>query len=330
MTFIQKLTPEAFQVVEVEIRNNHKRPEDIQETWKKLHNDFKSGEPLTDQAFWWTYFRLYTELTWKLHATLSREEFVHIAIGRQISMALLLDFDVWKTIMWYLASRGLDDKDMSTLYADIRQAFFESEALAGMQNNKPVTIKELLLEVKKMKRAGISSLEIAEIMSNVKNTFFPKDSKAALYAHADAVTVTEQFIGLCDFFTVYEPEKIWFLVQAYVKPELYVSLEKKIQDAEKKLESTLEVGNSKSEDAAQSEEVKKTSAAQIKVSHADLQKTIEKKFKKDINGQFVDVAGVLAMLNDFADRYGDDHIRELYVFNEKTGMFEWNTEPVTT
>jgi hypothetical protein len=37
-----------------------------------------------------------------------------------------------------------------------------------------------------------------------------------------------------------------------------------------------------------------------------------------------DYEGMVAMLNTLADRYKDDHIRELYFYNEKNSTFEWN------
>ncbi|MFH0857719.1 MAG: hypothetical protein V1848_03150 [Candidatus Magasanikbacteria bacterium] len=55
-----------------------------------------------------------------------------------------------------------------------------------------------------------------------------------------------------------------------------------------------------------------------------IQKMIESRFNKNENGEFMNVEGVLTLLDSLANEYGDDSLRELYHFDEEQGKFVWN------
>ncbi len=341
MLFVKQVSIQSFEAIEQAIRGGHKKPEDLLVTWGKLHEDFKGENARVDSLYRWTYFRLYTELSWKLYAELDRDTFVKIAIGRQIAMAFSLDFDVWKTIMWYLASRGLDDKDMAALYADIRQAFFESEAFVGVWQGKDVLIKDLVADIKRTKLSTTTSLEVAEVMGKIKDTFFAKNDEGAMrFSVAEDKELIEQFVGLYDFFTEREPSSIWATVQAYTNPSMADAIDAYIEEGAVQYKRALAgkvVGEAASSAAAETapptapvteaKSVAKPATAVAptpKPTYLDIQLVAQSKFKQGDDGQFEDPEAVLGMLEEWATKYNDDTIRELYVYNEQTGAFEWN------
>lgn len=332
MVFIKQVTTNDFEAIEKEIRAGHKTSDDIYGTWKKLHEDLKGGTSGSDKNYWWTYFRLYTELTWKLSSELNRDEFVNIAIGRQIPMAFLLDFDVWKTIMWFIASRGLDDKDMSSLYSEIRTAFFESNAFVGSWKGKDVVIKDLVADVRSIKQANANSMVIAEVMSKIKEAFFAKENpNVARYAIADSAELVEQFVSLCDFFAEHEPDRIWNIVQAYVNPSFVENVAAFIEKNEKALEDLDNgvVPTLRPDPAKEPAFTSQVTTSDQKPTNLQIRMTAERQFEKDASGDFKDPEEIMGMLDEWATKYNDDKIRELFIFNEQTSSFEWNNQLLT-
>ncbi|MEK7680514.1 MAG: hypothetical protein AAB348_00475 [Patescibacteria group bacterium] len=59
------------------------------------------------------------------------------------------------------------------------------------------------------------------------------------------------------------------------------------------------------------------------VSLNDVKKNIEREFKKDAEGQFVNLEGALAKLADLAEKYGNPDIAEMYYFDEGENKFKW-------
>ena len=103
---VREITMGEFASLEKEIRASHVDISALQETWQSLDTYFNKLSVLEDEKFRWTYFRVYTELTWKMFGSQNRDFIIDVAVKRQIPMALQLDFDVFE----YLGSiYGFDD-----------------------------------------------------------------------------------------------------------------------------------------------------------------------------------------------------------------------------
>ncbi len=332
MPFIKQVNLPEFEIIEQEIRVSHKFPGDTFVTWKKLHDDLKAASSESDKKFRWTYFRLYTELSWQLISEFDRSEFVSIAISRQVAMALLLDFDIWKKMIWTIATRSEDIKDVGLFYSEIRTAFFESPAFVGKWKDKDVTVKDLVDDLRRIKRADTTSLEVAETMGKIKESFFPKnDVIADRYASAKPSELVEQFVGLYDFFTEYEPDRIWNVVQAYINPSFIDNTAAFIEKNEKALED-LDNGvvSIVRPEPAEPAFVSQPTKSNKKPTYLEIRMIAERKFEKDASGDFNDPEEVMNMLNEWATKYNDEKISELFIFNEQTGSFEWNNQLLTS
>jgi|GEM_PF-3062093 len=67
----------------------------------------------------------------------------------------------------------------------------------------------------------------------------------------------------------------------------------------------------------QEEEVK------VSIPHEKVRAMIENRFNTDENGEFTNISGVLTLLTNLSEQYGDPEIASLYYFDENEGKFIW-------
>lgn len=296
------------------------------------------------QAVYWTYWRWFVAVTWELLNGL-RPEKVAGALATQAPMALLCGRDVWKQIINYLGFSGYSEKEMPIRYSDMRDAFLNSDMPIGKWDAGDITIQQLVVEVKKINRLGVSSLEKAEFTAKLKKALMPAaDSIVTPYIEVKAEDVIDKLIGLINFFLGVEPKDAWGIVDMAMYPQEYENLAKLAEGTLVPTVATAEPvaapvtpATPKPAPVAPKPVAVPVSPAPAAtpvtpskpvVNLADVKKMLEKKFPKNANGQFVDPTQVLAMLNDLATRYRDERVRELYVYNENTSTFEWNNSLV--
>lgn len=320
---VKKEFIENFDATERQIRDSHKTVASLQETWTSLDKYFRNAVAADDRMYRWTYFRIYTEITWKLLLTMDREVISLVAMARQVPTALILDFDVWKEFLTYLNIRMLDKEEMEGVYKESREAFLTSSAYVGVWKGNSVTVQELIEDIKIINRPNADSLQNAEVMSKVKSVLVPQgDPLFDRYALTNPDQMVDRFIGLVNFFLGVEPGNIWYVVEKMFSSELYEVPE---QSSESQVTST---GVSVASPVQLSEQTSSVTAEEKtpSMSYVDIRTMINSRFSKDDTGQFANIEGVLALLDSLATEYKDDQIRELYYFDESTGGFRWNDE----
>lgn len=242
------------------------------------------------------YFRWYTMLTWRRLNRYSPKFVIEEAVRRQIPMALICDIDVRNELLWFLIGRAWIEEEMKTVYADMKNSFLNSGAIVGITNGSNVLVKDLIVDIKKLSRTSITSLEKAEINTKIKQCFFSQKSREfEELITVKPETVVERFIELVEFFLEVEPEGIQKVVDKMLHPNLGTGNETTEQNA----------------------------------IYSNIKRIVDKKFMKEVSGQYIDTQGVLVMLDGLSQSYNDNKIRELYVFNEKSGSFEWNNDLLT-
>lgn len=333
-------------------------PEEKESLWEALHGYFSSAPISADQKYWWSYFRWYTELSWKHLLDRDRNFIINIAFPRQIVMAILLDFNVWKEFIWYLNVHPFTDKEMSAFYSNVKSSFFASTSVIGTWENKSVTLSQIIKETT-IANQQKNSLRLAEVLSKLHELLFPENNpevkkyleRYVYIAPEDAVST---LVDLISFFVGVEAEKIWYVVEGTVHEEKF-ELINQAQEAQTKREiasirkPTLKIPvptapvststpavKSPTQDVSkqQSKPTQKTntnsssknvsSTSSSRPSNKDIKRMIEEAFPALKQGKEINFEGVVSMLNTLANRYGDDRIRELYYYNEKSGSFEWN------
>ncbi len=345
---VQKIAINQFDVVEQKIRDSHKSFSDIQESWASLDKFFHDAPPSQDWEFRWTYFRVYVDLTRKLFSSLDIETIVNTIFGRQVPMAILLDVDFVRELLSYLSVHAVLEQDMQNLYIRIKKAFAGSSSILGIWKNKEVTVAEIVKEFFSVKQRG-DTMTFAEFSGKLKEIFSPKnDPIFQKYVLVNPDEAVRRFTELATFFFLMEPKDIWYAVDVFVNPKRGVTgnsvvanrpqpsvisvlkqespkLTPPVPKIEPKPAATMIAPPQalvkpplpKKELEVRVEKIRKMSFAEMKAQ-------IDNQFKKDPNGQFINISEVLRELERLAAKFGDDRIRDLYIFSENDSKFEWN------
>lgn len=320
-------------------------------------NDVFGSSALMDEEYRFSYFRWYTDLAWKSFNNRDRDFVINIAMARQVPMAILLDFEVWRNVMWYLAMRTLDRQDMEEFYFKMREAFLNSEAIVGKWQGKNILVKDLVNEIKSLNARAADSMENAEFESRLQQIMFDKNNPFfETYVSTDLDTAVDRFIGLVNFFLGIDEKHIWYTVESFLHPEKfenptlqniiatssvrdktepapqnsvnkYESMSQKL-DAEIKAMESAATPVAKVEPekpAVPSPTPKEASVAEApaKLSATQIKSKIESEFKQDLDGNFVDIEGVMRKLEEFAETYNDPKIADMIYYDEEDDKFKW-------
>ena len=292
--------------------------------WEKMGALFKEN-PKLDADYRLSYFLWYTDFTWKMFNNREHDLVVSMCLARQIPMAILLDFDVWRNIMWYLGLRTIERPDMESLYIRMKNAFLESEAYVGKWNGEAVTVKDLVKEIVAMNTRN-DSMEQAEFKSKLLQVLFPQnDSIFEKYISTEQDLAVERFIDLTHFFLGVDKDHIWYVVETFLHPEKYENVvlgEVPTPSAPAEQPPVSAVPTPKPTPTPQLAPVAKP-AAPVKPDPQQIKSQIESQFKKDAEGNFEDIEGVMAKLNELAEKNNDSKIAEMIYFDESSGKFLW-------
>ncbi|PIT88727.1 MAG: hypothetical protein COU29_00550 [Candidatus Magasanikbacteria bacterium CG10_big_fil_rev_8_21_14_0_10_36_32] len=308
--------------------------------WNALHEYFNEASPSDDRQYWWSFFRWYTDATWQDMTRIDRDVFERIAVGRQIPMALILGFDVWNRIMAYLSLKGLDEEDTQNLYVKIRVAFLNSEAIVGYgKGNSEIKIVDLIKELTLINSRGRDSMAMAEFYEKIKNLLFPSnDSWLKEFIDVDYKEAVMKMVDLMDFFITVESDDLPGIMDMYLHSELYPTASTVAPTSAKQVQS---ISFNQPETVKEKKVVLPAKKTEVKAivstptpippkpvkppvpSYLDIKKEVNLVFKKDQDGEFVDLDGVLNKLSELAVKYSDNKIAELYYFDEKENKFKW-------
>ncbi len=314
----QKLSAEQFKILEDEFRTLLSSQVDRDALFASLETFFHTSN--TGQDYMWRhdYFRWYTEIFWRKINKASHDDFVDIAYGRQVPMAILLGFDVLSTLFFYLDDETIEIDAMQSFYTRVQNAFFNSSVIVGVWQGKQVTLKELCEEVKLANRPTATSLEWANLFSKTETMLLPKnDSIYDAVIGVNPEDAATKLMDVINFFLGVKPENIAYVVDAFMNPELEGK-----QRAPTQL-VTADTTEAEEDEPAEDETVTDSG---IKLTHAQIKATLEADFPKDKSGQFVDTEGVLNKLASYAEEYNDAMILDLYYYNEADGKFHWNED----
>lgn len=283
-----------------------------------------------------TYWRWYTQLTWNNLNGLSKDDLISIAFGQQVPMALLLDFDVWKSLMWYFVANDYFENDVDSIYIKVKESFLGSEAVMGIWQEKNVTVSEMAKEVSSVYSTGDSLMQ-ADFESRLQQIMFPQDEISKKYLTADPEEVKERFLDLVSCFQTFTEDNIWYIADSFLNPEKYqnvavgegVPVPTNITAPVTATPSKFTVPETIRPSASQVTVPKPpqpTPAAepQAPLSMEQIKSQIESQFKKDADGNFVDIEGVMAKLGELAEKNNDPKIAEMVYFDETENKFKWN------
>jgi hypothetical protein len=329
----QIISADTIDIYEKEYRNL--TTSQREEVWEELNKYFKS-QGISNRDLFYSYWRWYVALSWDYFMTRDKVFLSDMAFSRQIPMAILLDYDVWDSLISYLQIKTLDRQDMEALYSRIRDNFINSEAVLGKNEEKDYTIANLVQEIRVLNARGNDSIAEAEFRNKIIRIMFPKEDELFdKYIFVDQDSAVDRLFYLTQFFLGMEPENIWYFEETYWHPEKY----EKAPEGEKtpaaapmpaasvpavpvKPETTQPPKQTSSEPAqalAKPPETKKSQPMDL----AKIRQTIDSQFKKDSSGQYEDITGVLEKMGELAAKNNDPKISEMLYFDEQAGAFKW-------
>src|SRR3989344_119364 len=195
-------------------------PSEADKVYEELRDFFVTSTEAEVKKYWYSYWRWYVWLTWDRLNTVSKDELISIIFSQQIPMALLLDFDVRESLLWYFVANNFFEDDLESFYLKIKKAFLESKAVVGVWQGKNVTVAGLIKEADSVYSSGDSLVE-ANFENKLRQLIFPADEMTKKYFMANPEQVKERFLHLVAFFETFTEEKIWFVVDAFLNPEKY-------------------------------------------------------------------------------------------------------------
>jgi hypothetical protein len=288
----------------------------MQAAWNEMHEFFRSASSKEDQIYRDTFFYWYTDITWKLLNTLDKDAFL-VAVPRQIPVALAFDYDVLRSICWYLLGRIVEPNEMTSFFSKLKQNIFASPAVLGQWQGKNVTVAEVVKETIALSQSGDDSLKSAEFLAKLKSILSNKEDVEKGFTIASADQMVDRFDTMVQFFIGVAPEKAYYLIDAMFHPERY---EKREPGAETKGEEPQSdvpaVDRVPEEDSQKMDNTAPPTLAEIK-------NLVDSEFSKDETGQYADIEAVFGLLDQIAEEYNDEKIKEYFYFDENVGGFVW-------
>ena len=301
---IEKKTPEEFAQIERSIFDNNTNFDHIYEAWKDLDNFFAQDMYEKDKVWRWTYFRVYVLLTWKVIGTINDADTFAQIMARQAPMAIILDIDIFKEMLWFFSANKADKTRLASLYFKVRNNFLNSQELLGEYQGKNVQLKDLVLEYADLKRVD-NSMRTAEFINKLNQILFPPEAEQyfGLDNKADGV---DRLLELVNFFEDIDTvEKLQEVLEVFLNPQVYDEPASLFVTSDEETEADVE-----------SMRIQAPSLSEIK-------SQIEQEFKKDSEGNFENIELVFRKLEEFTEMYNDPKIADLLYFDEESGEFKW-------
>lgn len=297
-----------------------------------MHRWFQDAgfAPETLSALQDTYWQWYVEIAWEILGQLPMEEASEVvvrtlpfAVGSFINVTPIYFSAVAKRLVPQIEQiherirKGLLAAQYSIALSEPRERFTMQEVVATTRKNLREDAMEFSVFLARLERALFGQSELP----------FPPELSQ------DIAERVRSFVDLVSFFLSDKVDPV-SAMQRYVSDSL-AQADPSLEDpnilamigANILQEARWQTEIDGRRTLSKTEEPTLTSASPSQnpphPSISNIQKIIDAQFEKDKNGQYVDIAGVLAMLATLAERYGDESIRDWYYFDETTGKFHW-------
>ena len=335
-----ELTNEQLVQKEAEFQQLLLDVEPKEKVWEELRNFFDKATVLDIDKYRYSYWRWYVWLTWDRLNSLSQDDLINIAVGQQLSMAMLLNRDVLRELMWYFVANNYLEGDLDSLFIKLKNVFRGSNLILGRWRNKEVTIAEIVAEHSAIRQRGNDALDMAAFNSKLKDIFSsttdPFFQKYILVNPEDAVGRFTQFAL---FFFLMESKDVWYAVDVFMHPDRKIVPEESVlthspinssptmaKIEPKPPEPTIAPPKAFVSPPRAKKEPEVKVEKEKKFSYSEIKAQIVNQFPKDVKGEFLDISAVLRELERLAGKFADDSIRDLYIYNEQSGKFEWNDQ----
>ncbi len=302
---IEKKTLEEFVQIEQGIFDNNTNFDSIYETWKDLDSFFAKDMYEKDKVWRWTYFRVYVLLSWKVIDTITDADVFAQIMARQAPMAIILDIDIFKEMLWFFSANKADKARLASLYFKVRNNFLNSQEFLGEYQGKNVQLKDLVLEYADLKRTD-NSMRMAEFISKLNQILFPLEAEQ-YFGVGNKADGVDRLLELVNFFEDIDTvEKLQEVLEVFLNPQVYDEPASLFVTNDE--EAELDVENVRMQVPVLSE----------------IKSQIESEFPKNEAGEFQDIEAVLNKLQELSGQYNNPEIANLLYFDEQDAQFKWN------
>jgi len=192
------------------------------EIYEQLDSYF-SAASIEDLLFYRnTYWKLYVYCTWDSLNKLTEEEFL-VVVEKQIPDALSMGIDVWEKIIWYLGLRPGYPLDVGTKYEKIKNSFFNSQMVFGLDGKDKVKISKIINDIVLLDRQGNDSLEVADFLTKIEKII--SDNKInSKHFYGTPTEAARNFLDLVHFFIGVDASGIEYVINSALWPDVDLAL----------------------------------------------------------------------------------------------------------
>lgn len=291
--------------------------------------------PETISAMQDTYWQWYVDIAWEVLSQLPIDEVAEVVV-QTLPSAVGNFIDVTTLYFGAVAKRPVPE--IEQIHARIRKGIAVANyPISFDESRERLTMQEVASAIRQNLRGN--TMEFSAFLARLEQTLFG-ESELPLPPELsqDIAERVRSFVDLISFFLSEKVDPV-LAMQNYVSksmerqetslddPDIQALIGANIlQEARRQTEIEGRKTLPKNEEE---EGGKKAPSSPQEGSHpsvSEIQKIIDAQFQKDADGQYADIAGVLAMLSTLAERYGDEQIRDWYYFDEASKEFRWTRE----
>lgn len=184
--------------------------ENRDEIYKQLNSYFKTASISDILFFKNTYWKLFVYAAWNLFNALPPED-IKRAISLQIPDAIDLDFDVVDKILWHLGLIYMSIDEQREIYQQMKDGFFGSEMIFGMEDGKQIKISEIINEILNLNIAGDNSIQVAKLLSRM-NKLRIDSNISSKFVYKDLSGSAKDFFNLMQFFIGIDADNVPYIV----------------------------------------------------------------------------------------------------------------------
>ncbi len=292
-------------------------PEALEPVHTALHAYF-SGNNFDNKLikeYYFTFWRWYVEASFLRFSTLSFDDCI-IIFSRQFCAAFQLNLKVEESLFYYFFRKFSDEDKLREFYQKLKTSVTQSRILVHPYVEKSPMLSDVLAQYAKLKNTNADSLVMADYSASIQRILFPTGQSYENFEESKKTEITKSFLELTYFFA--QEKDIIPIVNNYIDTIIPVEKEEK--------SGTLDVAPS--ELLTSSSEISTpvspvTVETPTPMSQSEIKSRVDAQFEKDENGQYKDLEGVFAALDEIASTYNDESIRELFYFDEQSGGFKW-------
>jgi len=339
-------------------------PENREVFWNEMYEEILNQSVKKDREEWYGDFRWFAHITFENIVSLDKKKVLQV-LPKIIPIGAMLGFDLVDTITKFLLLSTISDVELKAYYNQLKNAVLESESIIGFYQNKPYTVAEHAKKLQHLLISNNADLEGAEVKVKIKSMVITKEESELYDAALGAGMIDDALFHLDDiivFFLKVSNANIKQYLDVIMNPEyedqdnsiekkiskmvLDTSIQNNVNDLEFNNKETIFDEKPKQEEPVQdyrlveaSEEIDTINEIEENVQEDSVIEDIPKKalsidtikmmidsrFEKDEQGQYVNLEGVLLLLAHLAEDQQDESIRDLYYFDEQTGMFVWQS-----